>query len=200
MRDMKDWQVFCAALGVLSACGDSNESNEERICGAANGCGALISANVNACVAALEMVDADRALSECADCLEAKTCAEIAAGACAPNCGQFSSVFNTGPNVGLADSLKLRDLAPSDSTMLCHELADTDPQRSVQCTINGSNVTVISGTNRADCATASASSACNATVGQARACATASAAISDTRLCDLNRPAQCDVLDGCSFP
>lgn len=187
------------AVVLLSACG---ESSEERICGAANGCGALATANVEACVDTLSGVDADRALEECADCLEAKTCAEIAGGACAPNCSAFGDVLNTGPGGvvgGIPDSTKLRDLDQEDATTLCHELADTNPRRSVECTIDGRKITVVAGVDRARCGSFSAPDACNATVGQARDCSDEMAAISDSGLCALSFPAVCEALVECDL-
>lgn len=89
---MKSWLIV--TMMVLSACG---ESDEERICSAAMGCGALSSAEYDACVDGLADVDAERVLEECADCLETATCEDISNGACIDACPSFGGRSDEGP-------------------------------------------------------------------------------------------------------
>lgn len=107
------------ALSLLAACG--SDSAESRICEAANGCGALASADVAACVSTLEGIDADRAKTECADCLEANTCAQIAAGVCTAACGPFAGAF-AGP--GVDASKRPSELTADERETLCIYMLD----------------------------------------------------------------------------
>ncbi|MFN0252197.1 MAG: hypothetical protein ACKV2T_35300 [Kofleriaceae bacterium] len=193
---MKNWLVIVMALG-LAACG--GESAEERICSAANGCGAIASADFDVCIAELGNVDAARALEECADCLEANTCGQIAAGACASTCPSIggSGGGSNGPIGGVPDSTRLRDVDPSDLADLCHEGADVNPRRVVDCVIDGREISVSAGVDRARCGSLSIPAACNATVGQFRECNEWTGAQSDSQLCALDFPAACQALANC---
>ena len=115
----------------LAACG---QDDRERICEAAHGCGALASANVGACVSALEAIDAERALAECAACLETETCAAIADGACSANCGPFGAALSTG-GAGVPGTKTPSQLTPAELTTFCRYMVDAQggPGRMENC-------------------------------------------------------------------
>jgi hypothetical protein len=149
---------------VLVGCG--SDSAEERICNAVNGCGALAMAGIDQCVATLEGVDAERALSECATCLEAKTCAEINDGACAPNCAPFASLFEP-----TADRNKrLTDVTDAEANALCTYALDQMGGEGVSESCG--SITVNSGTV-AQCVNhllTVSPGTCTATIGQYQDC------------------------------
>ena len=72
---------------MLAACG--SDSSTERICQTVADCGEIRDDQVGACADELDRAlngSGDRAAEECADCLERRTCGDIADGACADDC------------------------------------------------------------------------------------------------------------------
>lgn len=175
---------------VVAACG--GESAEERICGAANGCGALATAGVDMCIDTLGTIDAERALSECADCLEAKTCAEINDGSCAPDCGPFASLFSGGGGGGgtLDRNKQLRDVTEPEADELCgYASAQVGGDNVTEAC--GDNVSANSGTV-AQCVSHLLGVTCTVTIGQYQDCY---AAVDSP--CDFLTVAACQPLHNC---
>jgi hypothetical protein len=175
------------AMSVLAACG--SDSAESRICEAANGCGALASADVSACVSTLEGIDADRAKSECADCLEANTCAQIAAGACTAACGPFAGAF---AGTGIDPSKRPNQLTADEAEQLCTYIIEQagGPGQQEQC---DGQLTVTNPT-QLECENAIVDVTCAITVGQITSCY---AAVNSP--CDILTAPECADWRACTF-
>jgi hypothetical protein len=150
---------------VLAAC--AGDSAEERICEAANGCGALASDSVPACISTLADIDADRALEECADCLEASTCAQIAAGSCTAQCAAFAGAFDDGGS-GVDGNKRPGELTAAERTQFCtwaiEQTGGENAEETCSADVTASNGTV------AECTADIGQIACNITVGQIETC------------------------------
>lgn len=166
-------------LGLLvvgiAACGGT-EGPAERMCQAANDCGALGSDDVGACVETLEQFDAERALTECADCLETVTCADLNGGECTDHCAPFASAFTGSSGI---NPVKLpADLTDEELAQFCEWAVDRQggPGREVTC----GDVVIVTQTV-AECATWLRQATCQRTMGDYEACF---AAIDSENLCE----------------
>ncbi|HUQ06730.1 MAG TPA: hypothetical protein VM261_29710 [Kofleriaceae bacterium] len=175
---------FVAAF--LAACG--SDSAESRICEAANGCGALASADVSACVSTLEGIDADRAKAECADCLEANTCAQIGAGVCTAACGPFAGAFS-GP--GVDANKRPSELTADERETLCAYMLDQAGGAGAQEQCS-SDLTVTNG-NLTECVNGLGDITCAITVGGIVDCYDAV-----NSPCDILTAAECSSFRTCS--
>jgi hypothetical protein len=188
-------KLVLIAMIVVMGCG-TDESAEERICSAANGCGALASANVDLCVSKLETVDASRALTECADCLETNTCAQITAGACSGNCSPFASVFTSdaGGNGTYDRNKKPSQLTPAERQTYCEwQVAQLGgPDQREMCTYDGRQITFVTG-DVADCVSQLTTTTCTVTMGMFEACYN-----NVDSPCDLLTAPGCDVVLDCA--
>jgi hypothetical protein len=188
-------KLVLVAMVVLMGCG-ADQSSEERICIAANGCGALASANVDLCVSKLETVDASRALTECADCLETNTCAQITAGACSANCSPFASVFTSdaGGNGTYDRNKRPSQLTPAERQAFCEWSVQQvgGPNASEMCTVNNQPVTVKTGTV-AECVSQLTTTTCTVTMGAFEACYELV-----NSPCDLLTTSQCGAISACT--
>lgn len=95
---------------------------------------------------------------------------------------------------GPSDSTKLNELSDDESKDLCEELVDDNPERTVTCM--GVMITV--GLSSEDCAQPEdPGTACEATVGDARDCNSAQAALTEAEICMGMLPAACARLASC---
>lgn len=93
---------------------------------------------------------------------------------------------------GASDSTKLVDLTPEQLRSLCLEFAQEFPTRTITC--SGQEQTI--GIDGADCDMPNEfDAACQATVGQMRACIDAIASVTDARLCEGPQPPECALPD-----
>ena len=53
----------------------------------------ILSTSVSECEEELESAGTDSARSDCAECLDSKSCGTISAGGCAADCAAFASAF-----------------------------------------------------------------------------------------------------------
>ncbi|MDX2086312.1 MAG: hypothetical protein SFX73_00625 [Kofleriaceae bacterium] len=113
-----------------------------------------------------ERINAERALSECATCLETNTCADIAGGACGASCSAFGSVIDSG--VSVDPNKRLSDLTQAEAEALCTYSLDQAGGPGASETCSG-NVTVTVSTV-AECTSALLGFTCTLTVGQFHDC------------------------------
>jgi hypothetical protein len=100
---------------------------------------------------------------------------------------------------GIADSTKLNAISQSEAESLCYEMVDLWPERDVTCF----GQTFKLGLTDADCGNGTedptaVDPTCTATVGDARACLRAFAALTDAQICSGTAPAACAAIDACS--
>jgi hypothetical protein len=101
-----------------------------------------------------------------------------------------------GGGSGVDDSKKLSDLSADESKDLCEELADSFPEKTVDC--DGQMITI--GYDKADCAGTiePPPASCTATAGDVRDCADALSALSDEQVCTAtDLPAACAAISDC---
>ncbi len=182
------WRVLPIIALLIAACGDDGSSSE-RACEAASGCGALEASDIASCVAALDEVDAERALAECADCLEAQSCAAIASGSCDANCAPFSSAFDSGS--GISATKLPADLTDEELRQFCEWAVERQGGPGRQVTCNESTVTTMT---VAECADWLETATCQRRMGDYEACF---AAVDPSDVCtSLTEPA-CQAISNC---
>lgn len=112
-------------LVAVAACGGSGDGGEDpaddgaRACEAAHGCGLLSDADLTTCKTTAASINAPRALTECADCLEQRACAQVASGACGASCAQFRDALEPPGPSGVSSRVLLRDLTNEQAQTIC---------------------------------------------------------------------------------
>lgn len=99
----------------------------------------------------------------------------------------------------IPDSTKLNAISQNDAESLCYEMVDLWPERNVTC----SGQTFKLGLTDADCDNGTedptaVDPSCTATVGDARACLRAFAALTDAQICSGTAPSACAAVNACS--
>ena len=93
-------RLVLVSLFVVAACGDGAPDDIVRICEAATACGALSGSDTDRCISELDGATPDsasRAAAECAECMDTKTCGDVAAGMCAATCKPLFDTINSVP-------------------------------------------------------------------------------------------------------
>jgi hypothetical protein len=174
----------------LIACGGGGDAG--RICQAAHDCGSITEDEIDPCTDALGQVDADRALGECADCLEQHTCGDIDDGECASTCEPAFDALDAYREQVWRET-RLEALTDDQVASLCDDIVwSLGGPGDVDFCDDGSEVTV--GTE-ADCRTAIADLACGGVVGDVLDCLDAT----DGDACYLLDGPECRVFVDCSL-
>ncbi|MGE0867179.1 MAG: hypothetical protein AB7P03_01360 [Kofleriaceae bacterium] len=106
----------------LAACGSSDGDGTfdgQRACEAVKACGFLDHDQLAICEMTAADINAPRALTECADCLEQKPCAEISTGECSATCTQFRDALAPPGPSGVYSHKLLRSLTSAEAQTIC---------------------------------------------------------------------------------
>ena len=93
-------RLLLVSLLTLAACGDGAPDDIVRICEAATACGVLSGSDTSRCISELDGATPDsasRAAAECADCMDTKSCGDVAGGMCAATCKPLFDTINSVP-------------------------------------------------------------------------------------------------------